>query len=119
MTKQTTSKKLLEAITTDLLQLTKAEIYYKYSNKVDAISPETFKESLEYLHEAGIFSNMIDWHYEKKHNADDEYIFDSGRLNGYSDIYIVAYLSVNDGVSKEDVDKVLRVEESKDFAEKV
>lgn len=111
MQKRTTTKQLLEAVSNNLLQVTKAEIYYKYSNKVDIIFPDTFKESLEYLHESGIFSNMVDWHYETKHNADNEYILDSGRSNGYSDIYIVAHLRVCNGVGREEVEKALSVSE--------
>lgn len=110
MKKQTTSKQLNTAITNNLLHITKAECSYKSSDRIDEISKETFRESMDYLIESGVFADSVGWHYEQdcKSNA---YIAECGRMNPDTEIIISVYLRVCEGVSVESVDKVLLFEE--------
>ena len=107
MKKQTTTKQLNTAITNDLLQVTKAECSYKSSNRIDEISKDKFKESLEFLGET-LFADCVGWHYERN-NQTGQYIVEAGRMNGDSDVIVTAYISAGDDVSREVIDKVLRV----------
>ncbi|TGY94989.1 hypothetical protein E5329_16980 [Petralouisia muris] len=110
MRRRTTTKQLLEAITNNLLQITKAETHYKSSDKIDVLTEDSFKESLEFLAET-IFADMVDWHFQENVNADKEYILDSGRMNPYSDNVVTVYLRVCDGENVEDVERILKIEE--------
>lgn len=112
MRKRTTTAQLNKVITGDLLQVIKVEISYKFSKQTDEIGKETFIKNFSFLSKSGMFADMIDWHYEKRHNSDREYIIDSGSLNGYSDIIITVYLRVADGVDGEDIEKKLLLQES-------
>jgi len=111
MRKRTTTRKLSNAIENDLLQVIKAECRYKSSEDMDVLDVDTFVENLQFLCESGVFSDFVDWHYERSLSGNGEYIIDSGAMNPYSENIVVAYLRVNDGVDVEDVDKVLKIEE--------
>lgn len=89
----------------------KTEIHYKSSNRIDELRKETFKENLDFLCESGVFSNFIDWHYEKNLSENGEYIFDSGRMNPYAENVVIAHLQVNDGVTDEEIERTLLFEE--------
>ena len=106
MRKRTTTQKLHEAITNNLLQVTKVEIHHKSSKQVDILSVDSLKKSLEFLTET-IFKDMIDWHYERASNADGEYIFDSGYRNPHSEDIVIVYMCVANGVSSENIERTL------------
>ena len=106
MKKRTITKKLLEAITNNLLTVVKAEIHHKSSKRVDEISIDSFRESLEFLAET-IFSDMLDWYYEKSLNADSEYIVDSGYRNQHSEDIVIVYMRVANGVCSENIERTL------------
>ena len=107
MRKQTTTQQLTTAITNKLLHITKAEIYHKSTRQRNIISPDTFKESLEFLKET-LFADAIGWHYERN-NQTGQYIAECGRMNGDVDVIVTACLRANDDVSREVIDKALRV----------
>lgn len=107
MQKQTTTLQLNTAITNKLLHITSAQKYNKTTHQTDVISPETFKESLDFLYET-IFCDAIGWHYEYDVKA-KQYIIEAGRMNGDSDFIIIAHLRVCDGVDKVSVDNALIV----------
>lgn len=111
MRNKATTKQLNSAITNNLLHITKAEVYYKTSRKTETIDADKFKDSLDFLCESGVFVDFVDWHYERDISAEDEYIFDSGAMNPYSENVVTVYLHVNDGVNVEDIEKALKVEE--------
>lgn len=111
MRKRTTTGQLNSAITNNLLQVKKAECHYKSSSRIDEISRETFMDNLAFINESGVFSGFIDWHYEKNLSEKDEYIFDSGAMNPYSENVVIAHLSAGEGTSREDIDKALRIVE--------
>ena len=105
MKKQTTTQQFTKAITNNLLHITKAEICNKSTRQTNIISPETFKESLEFLKET-LFANCVGWYYERN-NQTGQYIAECGRMDGSSDVIIIAYMSVSDDVSREVIDSAL------------
>ena len=107
MRRKTTTRQLQQAITNNLLKPIKAQKYSKSTHKTTTISTDTFKESLDFLCET-IFSDAIGWHYERNHETGD-YEIECGRMDGDSDFIIIAHLCVNDGMSREDIDKILNV----------
>lgn len=110
MRKVTTTKKINEAITNNLLQITKVEYHYKSSNRIDEISQETFTESLDFLCESGVFAEAIGWHFERDYRT-GEYILETGRMDGSVEKIIVVYLGVCEGSCKENIERVLEVTE--------
>lgn len=107
MRRRTTTQKLQQAITNNLLHITKAEVYYKTSRNTETIDTDKFKDSLDFLCESGVFADFVDWHYEKNISTKDEYILDSGAMNPYSENVVTAYLRVADGVNVEDIERTL------------
>ena len=110
MRRKTTTQKLQQVITNNLLQITKAEIYYKTSRKTEIIDTDRFTENFSFLCESGIFADAIGWHYERDIKS-KSYIAETGRMNPDVEIIITVYLGVGDGVSTEEVEKILKVEE--------
>ena len=111
MRKRTTTKQLQDAITNNLLHITKAEVYYKTSRKTETIDTDKFKDSLDFLCESDVFADFVDWHYERNISAKDEYILDSGAMNPYSENVVTVYLRVADDVNGEDANKELMMAE--------
>lgn len=110
MRRITTTKKINEAITNNLLNITKAEIYYKTSRKTEIIDTVKTHENLQFLCESGCFADAVGWHYERDIKS-KSYIAECGRMNPNTEIIISVYLRVADGVSTEEVEKILKVEE--------
>ena len=110
MQKRTTTKELQDAITNNLLHITKAEVYYKTSGKTEIIDIDKFYEDFSFLCESGCFANALGWHYEKDIKSNG-YITECGRNNRDSEIIITVYLSVCNGVSEENVERTLSVSE--------
>ena len=110
MRKQTTTQKLQQAITNNLLHIVKAEIYHKTSRKTGTIDTDKFYENFSFLCESGCFMDALGWHYgtDTKTNG---YIAETGRMNPDSEIIITVYLDVCGGVSREDVERTLLFEE--------
>ena len=107
MRRKTTTQKLQQVITNNLLHITKAEIYYKTSRKTETINADKFKDSLDFLCESGVFADFVDWHYERNLSAKDEYILDSGAMNPYSENVVTVYLRVGNDVDVEDIERTL------------
>ena len=107
MGRRTTAKQLYDVLSNDLLKVTKAEIHHKSSEHVDNLGGDTLKGSLDLLSQT-IFAGMVDWHFEKDPKARGGYIFDSGRLNPFSEDVIIVHLRVNDGVTIEDIERLLK-----------
>ena len=110
MKRITTTTKINEAITNNLLQVTKAEIYYKSLGTTETVNASIFCESLDFLCHSGIFADAIGWHYERDSKANG-YIVECGRMNPDTEIIITTYLSVCNGACKENVEKELEVTE--------
>ena len=110
MRKRTTTKQLSTAITNGLLQITKVECSYKSSDRIDELSKETFRESLDFLCESGVFADCIGWYYENDYKT-GQYIVECGRMDGSVEKIIVVYLRVCEGMRGEDVERILLFEE--------
>ena len=111
MRKRTSTQQLQDAITNDLLQIMKADVYYKTSRRTETIDVERFQENFDFLCESGVFAETIGWHYGYDCES-NIYILETGRMNPHSEIIITVYLRVNDGVKVEDIErKLLFVEE--------
>lgn len=107
MRRRTTTQKLQQVITNNLLHITKTEVYYKTSRKTETIDTDKFKDSLDFLCEASIFADFVDWHYEKNISTKDEYKVDSGAMNSYSENVVTVYLRVGNDVDVEDIERTL------------
>lgn len=111
MRQRTTTQKLHEAISNNLLTVEKVHCSYKSSNRIDEIDRETFKENLDFLNESGCFIDCIDWHFDMSPSKKGEYIIDSGAKNPYSENIVTAYLRISDDWNVEDIERVLLFEE--------
>ena len=107
MRKRTTTRQLSEAITNNLLIITRAECRYKSSSRIDEISAEKFKNDFDFLCESGVFADFVDWHYERNLSEKDEYIFNSGAMNPFTENIVTVYVRVGNGVKVEDIEKIL------------
>ena len=110
MQRRTTTKQLSIAITNNLLQVTKAEIYYKSLGTTETVNASIFCESLDFLCNSGIFVDAIGWHYEKDYQT-GQYIAETGRINPDTEIIVTAYLEICNGACRENVEKELKVTE--------
>lgn len=110
MRRITTTNKINEAITNNLLNITKAEIYYKSSRKTEIIDVDKFYENLSFLCESGCFADAIGWYYERDIKSKG-YIAECGRMDGSVETIVTVYLTVCNGVSGENVEKTLSVSE--------
>lgn len=111
MQRRTSTKQLQDAITNNLLQVKKAECHYKSSNRIDEISRKTFLDNLAFINESGVFADFVDWHYEKNLSEKDEYIFESGAMNPYSENVIIVHLRANESVNDAEINETLLFQE--------
>ncbi len=111
MRRKTTTQKLHEAISNNLLKIVKVQCSYKSSNRIDEINKEEFKDNLDFLSESGVFSGFVDWHFEMSPSEKGEYIIDSGAKNPYSENIVTVYLRVGEDVDAEDIERSLLFEE--------
>ena len=110
MRRKTTTQKLQQVITNNLLQIIKAEIYHKTSRKTEIIDTDRFTENFSFLCESGIFADAIGWHFERDFKSRG-YIIECGRMNPDTEIIITVYLGVGEGVIGEKIEKILEVTE--------
>lgn len=110
MRKVTTTKKINEAIANNLLQIIKAEVYYKTSGKTEIMDVNRFTENFSFLCESGVFANALGWHYERDCKT-GLYITECGRMNPDVEIIVTVYFGVCNGACREEVEKVLEVTE--------
>ena len=108
MRRITTTKKINEAITNNLLNITKAEIYYKTSRKTEIIDADKFYEDFSFLCESGCFANAVGWHYERDIKSKG-YIVETGRMDGSVETIVTVYLTVCNGACRENIEKELNV----------
>ena len=105
----TTTKQISDVLSNNLLQVAKAECYYKTSRKTDIIT-DSFLENLQFLCESGCFVDCVGWHYERDYKTGD-YIIETGRMDGNSENVVMAYLRVNDSANIENIERTLKIEE--------
>lgn len=110
MRKVTTTTKINETLTNNLVKVEKVEVHYKTSGKTEIIDIDKFTENVSFLCESGIFSDAVGWHFERDIETNG-YIVETGRMNPDSEIIVSVYLSVCNGACRENVEKVLEVTE--------
>ena len=110
MKRRTTTRQLSEALTNGLLQVVKAECYYKTSRKTDVVETDKFLEDLQFLCEADVFMNCVGWTYQQDYRTGD-YVLETGRSDGDSENIITICLRVNENVNVEDIERTLEIEE--------
>lgn len=110
MKRRTTTAQINEALTNDLLTITKVECYYKSSHQTNVVDAKSFLADFQFLCEANVFRNCVGWTYQRD-NRTGEYILESGRSDGDSENIVIVYLRVNEDVKIEDVEKALLMEE--------
>lgn len=100
---------LIEAIETKMISISNIEIKTKLSTDVtatDQVTPEEFIESIEFLNEAVLFKDGIDFYYEFTGN--NSIRIECGMKNRYLDEYYYVDCVINDGFSVDDVDAKFR-----------
>ena len=110
MKRRTATRQLSEAITNGLLQVVKAECYYKTSRKTNPVETDKFLEDLQFLCEADVFMNCVGWTYQQDYRTGD-YVLETGRSDGDSENIITIFLRVNENVNVEDIERTLKIEE--------
>lgn len=110
MRRITTTKQINEAITNNLLQIERSEIYYKTSGKTEIMDADKFYKDFSFLCGSGCFADALGWHYERDMQTNG-YIVETGRMNPDSEIIISVYLDVCEGVRTENVERTLLFEE--------
>lgn len=109
MKRMTTTKQISDVLSNNLVQVAKAEVYYKTSRETDIIT-DSFFDDFQFLCESGCFMDCVGWHYERDYRTGD-YIIETGRMDGDSENIVIAHLRVNEGVNVEDIEKILKIEE--------
>lgn len=97
---------LVELIENGMLSVVSVENKIKACSditKTDNVTPEKFIESLQYLNEAKLFRNGIDFYYE--FTGRNGIHIECAMKNPYLDEYFYVDCAINDGVSIDDVDK--------------
>lgn len=100
---------LVEAIENGTISILSVENKVKACSdmtKTDKVTPEKFIESLQYLNEAKLFRNGIDFFYE--FTGKNGVHIESAMKNPYLDEYFYVDCIVKDGISIDDVDKKFR-----------
>ncbi len=100
---------LLELIENNILTISRVQCKTKACaviTETDNITPSDFIESLEYLNEAKLFKDGIDFYYEfsDKNNIRIE----CGMKNAFLNEYFYADCALKDGVSVKNVEEKLR-----------
>lgn len=106
-TRTTNATNLQKAINQKLVTVKSVSVESKDNHEASEITAEQFKSDLDFYMESGIFADSLDFKYEISGKNLTVHI---GNMSNYCDSCITASLSVNDGVSKEDLEKVLRKE---------
>ena len=97
---------LVEAIEKGMISVASVENKIKaYSDitEIDNITPEKFIESLQYLNEAKLFRNGIDFYYE--FTGRNGVHIESAMKNPYLDEYFYVECVIKDGFTVDEVDK--------------
>ena len=104
-TKSTTASNLQKAIKSNLVTIKLVTVESKDNHETSEIPAEQFKNDLDFYMESGVFADSIDFKYELIGN--DLTIY-AGNMSSFCEVCVTVELMVNDGVSKEDLENVLR-----------
>lgn len=102
----TTARNLQKAINDKLVTIQNIRIDSKGSDHAEKIiTADQVQNDLDFYMESGIFADTIDFKYELSGN--DLTIY-AGNMSSYCNVCITVELTVNDDVSKENLENVLR-----------
>ena len=104
-TKHTSATNLQKAINEKLVTIKSANVESKDDHEMRTITPEQFKNDLDFYVESGVFTDSIDFKYELIGNDLKVYI---GNMSSYCNVCITVEMVVNDGVDKNDLENVIR-----------
>ena len=100
---------LIDAIETKMISISNVENRLKLSADItntDQVTPDIFIESIQYLNEATLFRNGIDFYYE--FTSKNSIRIECGMKNLYLDEYYFVDCVIQDGFSIDDVDTKFR-----------
>ena len=109
MRRRTTTAQINAAL--PMMEVIKAEHYNKDTYTTTDIDTATFTENLQFLAESGKLTDCMGWTYERNPGSKSEYIFESGRMNAECNAYVTAWMRLIDGVSRDEVEKMLLMKE--------
>ena len=109
MRRRTTTAQINDVL--PMMEVIKAEHYNKDTYSTTDIDNATFTENLQFLAESGKLTDCMGWTYEKNPGSKSEYIIESGRMNAECNAYVTAWMRLNDGVSRDEVEKMLLMKE--------
>ena len=105
-TKPTSAEKLQKAINEKLVTINEVKVTPKDSDHESKTIPtDQFKNDLDFYIESGIFSDSLDFKYEI---SGKNFTVHIGNMSNYCDSCIAVDMTVNDGVSKNDLENVIR-----------
>ena len=104
-TRHTSATNIHKALDQKLVTIKSVTAESKDKHETSEIPAEQFKNDLDFYMESGIFAESIDFKYELSGN--DLTIY-AGNMSSFCEVCITVELMVNDGVSKEDLENVLR-----------
>lgn len=109
MRRRTTTAQINAAL--PMMEVVKAEHYDKNTYTTTAIDTEIFTENMQFLAESGKLTDCMGWTYERNPGSKSEYIIESGRMNQESNAFVTAWMRLIDGVSRDEVEKMLLMKE--------
>lgn len=109
MRRRTTTAQINDVL--PMMEVIKAEHYNKDTYTTTNIDTATFTENLQFLAESGKLTDCMGWTYERNPGSKSEYIFESGRMNQESNAFVTVWMRLNDGVSRDEVEKMLLMKE--------
>jgi len=110
MRRKTSTKQLTTALSNNLLKVQKVEIYNKTTRENEPVNSEKFIDCLKNISKYEILADALGWTYEWDYKS-GHYLSECGRMDGNSENIVSVYLCVNDGVSREEIDRMLKIEE--------
>ena len=121
MRKQITQlSNLVEAIEQKMISISSVQSKTKASVDItatDQVTPDIFLESIQYLNEAVLFRNSVDFFYE--FSGKNGIRIEAGMKNRYLDEYFFVDCAIQDGFTIDDVDAKFRENVFDRIAEKI
>ena len=111
---------LIEALETKMISISSVQCKAKACTDItatDQVTPEEFVESIQFLDEALLFRNGIDFYYEPVGN--NSIRIECGMGNRYLEEYFCVDCIIQDGFSMDDVDAKFRESVFDRIAEKI
>ena len=90
-----------------MMEVVKVEYYNKDTYTTAVIDNDVFTENFQFLAESGKLTSCLGWTYERNFKSKNEYIFETGRMNAECDGYLTVWMRLKDGVSMDEVEKML------------